>query len=211
DAMPVHVFRRSEQEVEEQWVTLQDGKLALRWKPARDELLEAVSAIENEIGKLQPGYVSEVNPRLKPWLQMLGERLSRAVVLLIDYGYTRQEYYHPQRSMGTLICHYRHQVHDDVLLRPGLQDITASVDFSAVAQAGEQAGMSLKGFSSQANFLLGCGLEDLLAELDSNDVEQHMDAMQGVKQLILPTAMGERFKVMALGKEVNAELCGFTF
>ncbi|HID44908.1 MAG TPA: SAM-dependent methyltransferase [Chromatiaceae bacterium] len=210
DAMPVHVFRRSEQEVEEQWLSMHDGKLILQWKPAGEELRKAVSAIESEVGALQPGYVSEVNLRLKPWLQMLGERLSQAVVLLIDYGYTQQAYYHPQRSMGTLICHYRHQVHDDPLPRPGLQDITASVDFSAVAEAGEQAGLSLMGFTSQANFLLGCGLEDLLTELDPNDVEQHMDALQGVKQLILPTAMGERFKVMALGKEMRIELCGFT-
>lgn len=209
DAMPVHVFRRNEQTVEEQHVALQEGKLILQWKLARTEFHQAVSAIEKDMGELQPGYVSEVNLRLAPWLQMLGERLARAVVLLIDYGYTRQEYYHPQRSMGTLICHYRHQVHEDVLLRPGLQDITASVDFTAVAEAGEKAGLQPMGFNSQTNFLLGCGLEDLLSGLDPENVEQHMLAMQGVKQLILPTAMGERFKVIALGKGVGVELCGF--
>ncbi|WP_419590757.1 class I SAM-dependent methyltransferase [Thiolapillus sp.] len=210
DAMPVHLFRRGDQKVEEQVVGVQEGQLSLQWRSAGVELTEAVAAIEKETGKLQPGYVSEVNLRLAPWLQMLSERLPQAVVLLIDYGYTRKEYYHPQRSMGTLICHYRHQVHDDVLLRPGLQDITASVDFTAVAEAAEDAGLKLLGFSSQANVLLGCGLENLLSELDPEDVEQHMTVMQGVKQLILPTAMGERFKAIALSKGVASRLSGFS-
>ncbi len=209
DAMPVHVFRRSEQGVEEQCVTMRNGGLALYWQPAGKELQAAVMAIEKETGELQPGYVSEVNLRLTPWLEMLGKRLRRAVVLLIDYGYTRQEYYHPQRNMGTLICHYRHQAHEDALLRPGLQDITANVDFTAVAEAGEKAGLGLLGFDSQANFLLGCGLEELLAQSDPGDVPGHMVAVQGVKQLIMPDAMGERFKVIALGKELETELRGF--
>lgn len=207
--MPVHMFRRKKQGVEEQWVTMQEGKLALQWKPVGAELCKAVSAIEKETGELQPGYVSEVNLRLAPWLKMLGERLQHAVVLLIDYGYTRQEYYHPQRTMGTLSCYYRHQAHEDALQRPGLQNITASVDFTTVAKAGEKAGFHLLGFNSQANFLLGCGLEDLISASDPEDVEQHMVAMQGVKQLILPTTMGERFRVIALGKGVAVQLRGF--
>ncbi len=209
DAMPVQVFRRHEQGVEEQQVCFQEGKLALQWQLATEPLRDAVSAIETEVGKLQSGYVSEVNLRLAPWLQMLSGRLAQAVVLLIDYGYTRQEYYHPQRSMGTLICHYRHQAHEDALLRPGLQDITANVDFSAVHEAALEAGFDLLGFNTQANFLLGCGLDKMLAESDAENVEAHMAAVQGVKQLIMPDAMGERFKVIALGKGVNVDLCGF--
>jgi len=209
DAMPVHVFRRTPQGLEEQWVSMQEPELKLLWRPAQEELGREVAVIEQEVGELAPGYVSEVNLRLAPWLQMLGERLAQAVVLLIDYGYTRQEYYHRQRNMGTLICHYRHQAHEDVLVRPGLQDITASVDFSAVAGAAEKAGLHVLGFSSQANFLFGCGLETLLAASNPDAVEQHLVAMQGVKQLILPTAMGERFKVMALEKGLDMSLCGF--
>jgi SAM-dependent MidA family methyltransferase len=209
DAMPVQVFRCNEQGVEEQQVTLQEGKLTLQWQPAFASLRDAVFAIEKDVGKLQPGYVSEVNLRLAPWLQMLSERLAHAVVLLIDYGYTRQEYYHPQRSMGTLICHYRHQAHEDVLLRPGLQDITANVDFSAVHDAALEAGFGSLGFNTQANFLLGCGLDEMLAESDPEDVEAHMATVQGVKQLIMPDAMGERFKAIAFGTELNANLCGF--
>jgi len=209
DAMPVHVFRRNEQCVEEQQVILEGGKLALQWQPASESLCNAVFAIENEVDTLQPSYVSEVNLRLAPWLQMLSERLAQAVVLLIDYGYTRQEYYHPQRNMGTLICHYRHQAHEDVLLRPGLQDITANVDFSAVHEAALEAGLEHLGFNTQANFLLGCGLDKMLAESDPEDVEAHMATVQGVKQLIMPDAMGERFKVVALGKGLEMALRGF--
>lgn len=210
DAMPAHVFRRNERGLEEQWVAMREQALQLCWRPAREALRQAVSAIEQELGQLSPGYVSEANLRLAPWLEMLGKRLGQAVVLLIDYGYTRREYYHPQRNMGTLICHYRHQAHDDALLRPGLQDITANVDFSAVAEAGEKAGLELLGFNSQANFLLGCGLEELLARSDPEAVAAHMAAVQGVKQLIMPDAMGERFKVIALGKGLEMALRGFS-
>jgi len=111
--------------------------------------------------------------------------------------------------MGTLICHYRHQAHEDVLLRPGLQDITANVDFSALRDAAAEAELDMLGFTTQANFLLAGGLDEMLAELNPEDVETHMRVMQGVKQLIMPDAMGERFKVMALGKNLELSLRGF--
>ncbi len=209
DAMPVHVFRRGEKGIEEQWVSREHGRLKLVWRKARGALKRAVKAIEASRGEFAPDYVSEVNLRLAPWLEMLGQRVDAAVMLFIDYGYTASEYYHPQRSMGTLICHYRHQAHEDVLLRPGLQDITANVDFSAVHQAAVEAGFDLLGFNTQAGFLLGCGLDDMLAQSDAEDVEAHMAAVQGVKQLVLPDAMGERFKVIALGKNLNMNLRGF--
>jgi SAM-dependent MidA family methyltransferase len=209
DAMPVHVFRRQPDVLEEQWVTVQKGGLQLIWRPAGRELTQAVQLIEQEAAELAPGYVSEINLRLKPWMNMLAERLQQAAVLLVDYGYLQSEYYHPQRSMGTLICHYRHQAHDDVLLRPGLQDITANVDFSAVHRAAIDADLELLGFSTQANFLLGCGLDEMLAQSDPDDVAAHMAMVQGAKQLIMPDAMGERFKVIGLGKNLEMSLRGF--
>ncbi len=209
DAMPVHVFRRGENAVEEQWLEVQHEQLTWVWKPAREELIQAVAEIEKELGEFQPGYISEVNLRLAPWMQMLAQRMQQGVVLLIDYGYTRQEYYHPQRNMGTLICHYRHQAHDNPLLRPGLQDITANVDFSAVHAAALESGLELLGFNTQANFLLGCGLDEMLAQSDPDDVAAHMEMVQGAKQLIMPDAMGERFKVIALGKNMTLSLRGF--
>ncbi len=200
DAMPVHLFRRTKKAVEELWVTGEGGRLELDWRQARTSLKAAVEAIEARWGELADGYVSEVNLRLAPWMEMLASRLDSALMLLVDYGYTGQEYYHPERSMGTLICHYRHQAHEDVLLRPGLQDITANVDFSALRDAAVEAGFDFLGFTTQAEFLLSSGLDEMLGRLDPNDVETHMRVMQGVKQLIMPDAMGERFKVMALGK-----------
>jgi len=202
DAMPVHVFRRTEKAVEELWVTRDwDGsRLKLDWRKAGSSLKAAVKAIESWRGEFPDGYVSEVNLRMAPWMEMLASRLDKALLLLIDYGYTAREYYHPERSMGTLICHYRHQAHEDVLLRPGLQDITANVDFSALRDAAAAAGFELLDFTTQASFLLDNGLDEMLGRLDPADVETHMKVMQGVKQLILPDAMGERFKVMTLGK-----------
>ena len=202
DAMPVHVFRRTEKAVEELWVSRDwdGGRLKLDWRKAGTALKTAVKAIESWRGEFAEGYVSEVNLRMAPWLEMLASRLDRALMLFVDYGYTGREYYHPERSMGTLICHYRHQAHEDVLLRPGLQDITANVDFSALRDAAVEAGLDFLAFTTQAEFLLGSGLDEMLGRLDPGDVETHMQVMQGVKQLIMPDAMGERFKVMALGK-----------
>jgi SAM-dependent MidA family methyltransferase len=209
DAMPVHVFRRTEGAVEELWVTASWGRFHLSWRRARSPLKSAVKAIESAQGKLADGYMSEVNLRLAPWLEMLAGRLDKVLMLFVDYGYTAREYYHPERSMGTLICHYRHQAHEDVLLRPGLQDITANVDFSALRDAATAAELDMLGFTTQAGFLLGNGLDEMLDRLDPADVGTHMKAMQGVKQLIMPDAMGERFKVMALGRNLEMPLRGF--
>jgi SAM-dependent MidA family methyltransferase len=200
DAMPVHVFRRTGKRVEELWVTRDRGRLKLDWRKAGSSLKAAVKAIESWRGEFPEGYVSEVNLRMAPWLEMLASRLDKSLMLFVDYGYTAREYYHPERSMGTLICHYRHQAHDDVLLRPGLQDITANVDFSALRDAAVEAGFDFLGFTTQARFLLGSGLDEMLGRLDPDDVETHMRVVQGVKQLIMPDAMGERFKVIAFGK-----------
>jgi SAM-dependent MidA family methyltransferase len=131
------------------------------------------------------------------------------VALLIDYGYPRSEYYHPQRSMGTLMCHYRHRAHPDPFRLVGLQDITAHVDFSAVAEAAEAAGLALGGYTTQAFFLLGCGLDRLVAESDPGDSGAHLQVVQEVRHLTLPTAMGESFKVIGLTRGFGEPLAGF--
>ena len=133
----------------------------------------------------------------------------RVGVLLIDYGYPRREYYHPQRSMGTLMCHYRHRAHDDPLILTGLQDITAQVDFSALAEAGRALGLRVAGFSTQANFLLSCGIDDMLRESDPNDPGSHLQLTQQAKRLLLPSEMGEQFKVLALCRGLDGPLLGF--
>jgi SAM-dependent MidA family methyltransferase len=210
DAMPVDRFRKTEAGVEEQWVRQGEAGLESCWRPAGEPLAKAVESIEQEVGALAPGYLSEVNPGIEPWLKAVAASLDRGVALLIDYGHPRPAYYHPQRHMGTLRCHLRHRAHDDPLLLPGLQDITAHVDFTAVAEGAQAAGLERLGYASQARFLIGCGLDRLLAESDPSRVADHMVLVQGAKQLVSPGGMGEQFKVMALGKAVEDSLIGFS-
>jgi SAM-dependent MidA family methyltransferase len=168
-----------------------------------------VARIEERVGGLPEGYASEVSLRLGPWVAAIAGTLQAGALLLVDYGYTRREYYHPDRNGGTLLCHYRHRVHGDPLRLPGLQDITASVDFSALAEAGAAAGLSLAGYATQASFLLANGLDRLLAESDPTDTARHLALVQGAKLLTLPGEMGERFKVIGLDKGLERPWSGF--
>jgi SAM-dependent MidA family methyltransferase len=211
DAMPVHRFRVAPAGLEECFVGLVDGRLVEQWRPATAPgLIDVGKRLLAPLGDLAIGYRSEVNLRLAPWLRALGMRLRRGAAILIDYGYVGREYYHPERHMGTLVCHYRHRAHGDPLGLPGLQDITANVDFSALAEAAIAADFTIGGFSTQAHFLFGCGLEQLIACSDVNAVAQHVALMQGVKKLTLPGEMGERFKVMALTRGLEQPLIGFS-
>jgi SAM-dependent MidA family methyltransferase len=210
DAMPVQRFRVTDRGVRPLEVVWKRDRFAVREGAADATLAVAVAALEAELGHAFPvGYESELNPSLTPWLSALAETLEAGLLLLIDYGYPRREYYHPQRARGTLLCHYRHRVHDDPFFLPGLQDITASVDFSAVADAALAAGLTVAGYSSQAYFLFGCGLEALLAESDPEDLVNHLELTRQIKLLTLPGEMGERFKVMALARSLDGPLLGF--
>lgn len=207
DAMPVHRFRIEGDEIREQFVEWSNGHLVSGWDSIQSPGLEtAVAGLE--LAPVEP-YESEINLRAAPWLQELAGVLTAGAVLLIDYGYPRPEYYHPQRSSGTLMCYYRHRAHVDPLLYPGLQDITAHVDFSAPAKVGPAAGLAVGGFTTQAHFLLACGLDRMVADSDPNDVRAHLALVQGVKRLTLPSEMGERFKVLALSRGLEAPLLGF--
>ena len=189
DAMPVDIFRL-ESELTQAFITYESA-FKWRWKPSHqppEYLPQAVSGF-------RPGYQFETNAYLKPWLSSLNDCLDRGVILLIDYGYPRTEYFHPQRGLGSLACHYRHQMHDDPLILVGLQDITAHVNFSDVADYAISAGLTLCGYTTQAQFLIGTGLLNLSSTTDP--VQQLLIAQQ-IKTLILPTEMGERFQVMAL-------------
>ncbi len=207
DAMPVHRFRIEGSGIMEQFVEWSDDHLRLVWRePESPGLEQAVDALGVE---LTTGYESELNMRAPSWIEEMAGRLKAGAMLLIDYGYTRAEYYHPQRSTGTLMCHYRHRAHPDPLLYPGLQDITAHVDFTAIAVRAQAVGLEVSGYTTQANFLIGCGLDQMVAEVDPNETARFLDMMQGVKRLTLPTEMGERFKVMALSRGVEQPLIGF--
>lgn len=174
----------------------------------------ASAALRAELGRIAPNgwprrYLSELCPMLGPWVAAIAEALSRGAVFLIDYGLPRHEYYHPQRNRGTLRCHFRHRAHDDPLLYPGLQDITAWVDFTRVAEAAVDAQLEVAGFCTQAAFLLANGIEAELAAA-SNTLERARLASQA-RVLLLPGEMGERFKVMALTRGFDEPLCGFAY
>jgi SAM-dependent MidA family methyltransferase len=207
DAMPVHRFRiRNDGGIDEVCVAERAGALVEVSAPVRSPgLADAVAALHAEGFARDPGYTSEINLRLPLWLKALGLALDRGLILLVDYGYPRPAYYQPDRTMGTLMCHLRHQAHGDPYTHIGLQDITAHVDFTAVAEAGLAVGLDLAGFTTQANFLIGCGIDRLLSE--SNEP---FELTPGAKQLLLPNAMGERFKVLGLTTGVDGPLRGFS-
>ena len=178
---------------------------------APESLRAAVRHVENTTGSaLADGYRSEIQPRLPAWLMSVTEGMRRGLALFIDYGYPRAEYYLPERRDGTLMCHYRHRAHDDVFFWPGLQDITAWVDFTALAEAADECGLDVEGYCNQAMFLIGCGLDDVLTKKISADDSLAMDLNAEVRQLTLPGAMGERFQVMGLGRGLDKAPRGFS-
>ena len=226
DAMPVTRFRTSES-VQSNALLKQlavDRKRDERVDPspqnpgyfltpvdASAELRSAVSTLEDSIGPLPAGYTSEINLLVEPWLRSLHACMNHGVVLLIDYGYPEREYYLPERDTGTLACYYQHRAHDEPLIYPGLQDITAHVDFSQVARAGHNAGFELLGYGSQAQFLLANDLSELAATA-AETLNREVDLItlnKSIKTLTLPGEMGERFQVMAFGKGYDLGLRGF--
>jgi SAM-dependent MidA family methyltransferase len=211
DAMPVHRFRigADGEPLELFALPTGDGWEEVADEPVSPSLVEAVRALQEQDLAIDPGYESEINLRLGPWIGALAESVEAGLILLADYGYPRREYYMADRRGGTLMCHYRHRAHSIPYLHPGLQDITAHVDFTAVAQAARLAGLELAGFATQAHFLIGCGLDRLLAE--TADGPDAIDLMLGAKQLLLPSAMGERFQVMGLQKGIDRDWTGFSF
>jgi len=207
DAMPVHRFQLEAQEVLEFFVGY-DHTQQLVWHLLPTPQLQLREVVESLRPQLPVPYVSEVNLMIPGWLQAVADILSKGLILLIDYGFPRNEYYHPQRHQGTLMCHYRHYAHTEPLILVGLQDLTAHVDFTAVAETAQAAGLQVAGYTSQANFLLACGLTGLLANYAGND-STYLRLAQQVKTLILPSEMGELFKVLALTRQLDIALLGF--
>lgn len=231
DAMPTHALRWSDEAGEpavlERGVGLVGGQLTVAERPAGGALLAAAAALQ-----LHPPYRSEISVAARSWVAELAQRLECGALLLIDYGLPRHELYHPLRDGGTLRCHYRHRVHEDPFWFPGLSDITSHVDFTAVAEAGFDAGLDVLGYISQAGFLLNCGIGELLqADRNEENAAQvgagvlctpvtpprrpatapgaDLRARGAVNVLISPNEMGELFKVIALGRGVAGPLLGF--
>jgi SAM-dependent MidA family methyltransferase len=210
DALPVSRFRLAAERVEEAFVERAGDRFAWAWRPASAALAARVAALRAEVGPLADGYTSELCLRLAPWTAALAGALATGALLLVDYGYPRREYYHPQRVDGTLQCHYRQRAHADPLRLVGLQDITAHVDFTAIAEAGHGAGLRLAGYTTQAHFLLGCGLDTLLAASDPDATAAHLARMGEARALTLPGEMGERFQAIALTRGCDRPLRGFS-
>jgi SAM-dependent MidA family methyltransferase len=205
DAMPVERFKVTATGVNQLHVACDDDRFTWREKPAALSIRTRIEPLA-----LAPDFTSEVNLQAEAWVRSFADILSHGVLLLIDYGFPRAEFYHPQRTRGTLMCHYRHRAHHDPLILVGLQDITAHVDFTAMAGAGTESGLALLGYTSQAAFLIGSGLEQLVAMSQTENTRAHLELTQQIKKLTLPHEMGELYKVMALGRGVTEPLPGFS-
>jgi len=208
DALPATRFAMRHGEVYEEYVVLDgEGRLTRVDRPADALVSGAVRHVERDLGtEFVDGYRSEILPQLPYWIQAVAGALTAGLMLFIDYGYVRREYYLPERDDGTLMAHYRHHAHNDPLYLPGLNDLTASVDFTALAEAANSAGFGVAAYLPQAQFLIGAGLQDVFESrhADAADEHQRYRLSQQVKRLMLPDQMGERFQAMLLARGLDA-------
>ncbi len=202
DAMPVHRFRIHEDQLQESFVTFNDGQFA-------EVFSKPSSALETTLNPLLPlpeGYISEINLYIKPWLKALSQSIHKGLVLLFDYGFSTDEYYHPDRAHGTLMCHHQHKANSNPFAHIGEQDITAHVDFGYVRFCVESLKMQLLGYTNLAGFVMSNGILHLS---EANDEASRFKDNQAIKQFTMPQEMGEIFKAMAIGIAFEAPLKGF--
>lgn len=205
DALPVHIAVWREEGLFERGVVAIDSGFAWADRPLQPgALADAARALP-----VEPPFVTEIGLRAQGLTASLATRLGTGVMLFIDYGFGSAEFHHPQRSAGTLMCHYRHRAHDDPFFLPGLQDVTAHVDFTAVAEAAVEAGLEVLGYTTQARFLVNCGITDLLAAEDAGQPGRYLPIASQAHRLMSPAELGELFKVLALGRRFEEPLRGF--
>lgn len=205
DALPVHLLHWTHNAIMERGVASQQDQFVWSERP-----LETPTLLElAQIISVPDGYISEISPAARGLVCTLTEHLQQGAMLFIDYGFGAREYYHPQRNRGTLMCHYRHHAHDDPFYLPGLQDITAHVDFTAIAESAIDHGAQLLGYTSQAHFLINGGITDLIRDISPNNPGVYLPLSTQIQKLTSPAEMGELFKVMALGKGFDAPLRNF--
>jgi SAM-dependent MidA family methyltransferase len=205
DAIPVHLVAWRAEGVMERGVAFQDESFQWAERPASEGLREEASRIQ-----VPRPYESEIGLAARAWMRTLCERLEHGLILVIDYGFPSAEYYHPQRSTGTLMCHHRHRAHADPFARPGDEDITAHVDFSALAAAARAAGANVLGYATQAQFLVNCGITEVLGEANVENALVYAPIAAQAQKLLSPAEMGELFKVLAVGKGIDQPLLGFS-
>ena len=205
DALPVHLVHWRDSAITERGVAVSDNNFIWQERAISDAvLLDAAQKI-----KVPDDYVSEICLAAGGLINSLAQRLEQGAMLFIDYGFGAREFYHPQRSRGTLMCHYRHHAHDDPFFLPGLQDITAHVNFTDITECGIDAGMELMGYISQAFFLINCGITELLQDTSPENLRDYLPLSAQLQKLTSPAEMGDLFKVIALGKGLETPLCGF--
>lgn len=204
DAMPVTMVRIQNGKIEEGGVGVRSGRLDWSWRVASGEPLAAARAL-----KLPDGFRTEIQLAARGFLRSLAGVLEKGVAFFVDYGFPEKEYYHPQRKDGTLMCHYRHHAHADPFWLPGLQDITSHVDFSAIARAAREGGLEVLGYTGQAQFLVNCGITDVMSRTPPEDAGEFLPLANQANRLMSPAEMGELFKVIALGRGISEPLIGF--
>ncbi|GLQ49056.1 class I SAM-dependent methyltransferase [Dyella flava] len=207
DALPTTRFVMRDGEVYEEHVALDgEGRLWRVDRPADVLVSGAVRHVERDLGReFEDGYRSEVLPQLPYWIQAIAGSLEAGLMLFVDYGYVRREFYLPERQDGTLMAHYRHRAHSDPFYLPGLNDLTASVDFTALAEAGNSAGFSVASYLSQAQFLIAAGLQEVFEHAyEQGDEVTRLRLAQQVRKLTLPDQMGERFQAMLFARGIPA-------
>ncbi|WP_029147945.1 class I SAM-dependent methyltransferase [Methylophilus sp. 5] len=204
DAIPVHVVEWQAGQWLERGLSI-GQPLAWQTQPLQD--LSLVAHIDTS--QLPDGYMTEVCPAAQGLIASLVNSLQQGVIIMLDYGFSASEYYHPQRRQGTLMCHFQHYAHDDPLIYPGLQDITAHVNFTAMAETALTHGLHCAGYTSQAQFLINCGILQLLQTVSPADSARYLPMVAAVQKLLSPAEMGELFKVLALSKGVSELLLGF--
>ena len=211
DAIPVNIVHKHANGIEVCGIAVVNHKLVWQNRPinqhgtpSEKSLFEAVTNLN-----LPEGYTTEICPAASGLMTSLANMLKNGAILMIDYGFSAREYYHPQRNQGTLMCHYQHYAHTDPLIYVGLQDITAHVDFTSIAHAAVKGGLSLSGFCSQAQFLMNCGIFTLLSEVSPTDMARYAPLAAAAQKLLSPAEMGDLFKVIAFTKEIDTPLMGF--
>jgi SAM-dependent MidA family methyltransferase len=203
DAIPAHIVHKTPAGWLERGVGFADDFV---W---RDAPLSAPNLAEHLPDDLAIDYVTEVNPAASALVCSLIEILEKGVILLLDYGFGAAEYYHPQRNQGTLMCHYQHYAHSNPLINVGLQDITAHVNFTQIAMLCEPHGIRLAGYVNQAQFLINCGILDVLSQTSPNDMAAYAPLAAAAQKLLSPAEMGDLFKVIGFTKNMDEALIGF--
>jgi SAM-dependent MidA family methyltransferase len=204
DAMPVELVQKTPAGWQQVMVTIDNGRLAWSQRPPAAELAAHIARQIPDADSLDVGYLTEVHPLAHGFMQALAGMLKSGgnAAILFDYGFPAHEYYVDDRTGGTLMCHYRHHAHPDPFYLPGLQDITAHVDFTAMALAAQDAGLDVLAFMTQAGFLLGAGIGELLMRTDPEDARRYLPQANAVQKLVSPAEMGELFKVLIVGRGV---------